>query len=201
MKKKRIIEICIFFMAVFLINGAIMMTVSANPVPPPELPQADDRQVKISIAEPYPDYAYYAVPLSDELQEYTQNICKDYGISYELVLGIMEVESDFNPNLFSGTNDSGIMQINAANHEWLTKALQITDFFDPYQNILAGVYLLAEISGKYDTPEEILMVYNCGPSGARRLWKQGVNKTKYTNKVMSAARKFEKKGGKTYAIL
>ena len=131
-----------------------------------------------------PRYIYYNVPLADDLQEYTQDLCNEYGVQYELVLALMSAESGYRTDVISKTNDYGIMQINKINHERLTKTLGITDYLDPEQNIRAGIYMLSEIAEKYDTPQEILMVYNRGHAGAKRLWKQGIITTKYTDRVL-----------------
>ncbi len=76
-----------------------------------------------------------------------------------------------------------IMQINSCNHEWLEEELGITDWFDPKQNILAGVYILSRI-GPYEDVHKTLMSYNCGPSRARKLWADGVNSTAYSRAVV-----------------
>lgn len=137
------------------------------------------------------EYTYYSIPLSDELQEYTQTLCRIYEVDYKLALAVMSVESDFRPNLISRTNDYGIMQINKVNHKRLKGALGITDFLDPYQNILAGVAMLSELNG-YSTTQA-LMIYNCGANGAKNLWKKGIKKTAYTDKVQARMEKLEER--------
>lgn len=128
-------------------------------------------------------YTIYDVPLSEELQRYTQDVCEEYGVSYPLVIALMKKESEFLPDTVSATNDYGIMQINQGNHEWLEVELGITDWFDPQQNILAGVYVLSQLN-KYEDVHQILMSYNCGPSGAKRLWAEGIYSTAYSRAVV-----------------
>lgn len=128
-------------------------------------------------------YVLYDVQLSEELQHYTQDVCEEYGVSYPLVIAIMKKESEFRPDVISNTGDHGIMQVNEGNHEWLEGVLGITDWYDPKQNILAGVYMLAQFSG-YEDVHQILMSYNCGPSGAKRLWSEGVYTTAYSRAVV-----------------
>lgn len=140
-------------------------------------------------------YIYYNVPLADDLQEYTQDLCNEYGVQYELVLALMSAESGYRTDVISKTNDYGIMQINKINHERLTKTLGITDYLDPEQNIRAGIYMLSEIAENYDTPQEILMVYNRGHAGAKRLWKQGIITTKYTSRVLQRMDELEQRTG------
>ena len=140
-------------------------------------------------------YIYYNVPLADDLQEYTQDLCNEYGVQYELVLALMSAESGYRTDVISKTSDYGIMQINKVNHERLTKALGITDFLEPKQNIEAGINMIAEISEKYHTPEEILMVYNKGHAGAKKLWNQGITTTKYTSRVLQRMDELEQRTG------
>lgn len=80
-------------------------------------------------------YVYYNVPLSDEIQRYTQDICKVYGVNYAHVLATMKQESNYMPTAVSpingnGSQDWGIMQINSGNHNWLEVELGITDWLD-----------------------------------------------------------------------
>lgn len=128
--------------------------------------------------------ALYDIPLSDELQQYTIELCKQYGVGPELVFALMGVESEYRPDVISCTNDYGLMQINRCNHKWLSDKLGITDFLDPQQNILAGVYMLREISKEYSRLEDVLVVYARGPGGAKKLWRKGVRKTEHTKKVL-----------------
>lgn len=128
-------------------------------------------------------YVLYDVQISEELQHYTQDVCEEYGVSYPLVIAIMKKESEFLPDAVSATDDYGIMQINVGNHEWLEKALGVTDWFDPRQNILAGVYILSQFN-EYKDVHQILMSYNCGPSGAKKLWAEGVYHTAYSRSVV-----------------
>lgn len=136
---------------------------------------------------------YYDVPLSTELQDYISSVCSTYNVPYELIYGMIEVESNFQVNAVSETNDYGLMQINKCNHEWLADELNITDILDPEQNILAGVYMIA--SHLEETNGDItlaLMQYNCGATGAKRLWEQGIYSTSYTDKVMAAYENYKK---------
>lgn len=158
--------------------------------PSEDAPEAQERpEAQVS------RYIYYNVPLADDLQEYTQDLCNEYGVQYELVLALMSAESGYRTDVISKTSDYGIMQINKVNHERLTKALGITDFLEPKQNIEAGIYMIAEISEKYHTPEEILMVYNKGHAGAKKLWNQGITTTKYTSRVLQRMDELEQRTG------
>lgn len=123
------------------------------------------------------------IPLSDELQEFLWYICKMYNLEYHLVLAIIDIESGFNSNAVSYGN-YGLMQINEVNHKWLQDELLIgEDFLNPYNNLIAGCYMLHQINQKYDN-DKTLMVYNIGESGANKLFNQNIYSTSYTNKVL-----------------
>lgn len=164
-------------------DGIEVLPQTSVPLPcPSEVPLSEGPTI-LEPEEQESSYVLYDVPLSEELQHYTQDLCKQYNVSFPLVLAIMMRESNFRPDVVSGTDDYGIMQINSCNHEWLEEELGITDWFDPEQNILAGVYILSGI-GPYEDVHKTLMSYNCGPSGARKLWADGVKSTAYSRAVV-----------------
>lgn len=122
--------------------------------------------------------------LAYDLQEIMQDQCERYGVPYALALAIAEVETHFDPDATSPTSDYGLMQINQCNHEWL-QGLGM-DPLTHAGNIEAGVYIIGGYLERYGDTERALMAYNCGPSGAQKLWDAGVYQTDYTRKVMTA---------------
>ena len=98
--------------------------------------------------------------------------------------GTIVQAGNFQADVISTTNDYGLMQINQKNHEWLSNAVGVTDFLDPYQNIQAGIYILGTLFEKYDDPHKVLMAYNMGESGASKLWDQGIYQSKYSQRVI-----------------
>jgi len=130
------------------------------------------------------DYIYYDIPLSDELQEYTEDVCKQYNIDEKLVFAIMGRESEYQPDVISVTDDYGLMQINICNHEWMSEKLGITDFLDPKSSILAGIYMLYTIRPYCETETQMIMCYKSGVNGARVLWNQGIYSISYTDQVL-----------------
>lgn len=124
------------------------------------------------------------IELDEEVQEFIYCLSQGYNIDYSFVMGLIKTESTFQPNIISTTNDYGLMQINKVNHTWLKKELGITDFLDPYQNIRSGLYILRNLFEKYEDPEKVLMAYNMGESGAKKLWDKGVYETGYTTKTI-----------------
>lgn len=134
-----------------------------------------------------PSVQYYDVPLSEDLQDYIRTLCKENDVPMSLIIAMIEVESSFRSNVISGTSDYGLMQINKINHEWLTEEYGITDFLDPYQNVFCGITIIAGHLEKTDGDIALaLMRYNCGATGAKRLWDKGIYSTSYTEKILAA---------------
>ena len=131
------------------------------------------------------------IPLSESLQVYTYYLCSQNGLDYELVLAIMDCESDYTEYLISPTNDFGLMQINAINHKWLSQTLDIHDFLDAEQNIKAGIYILKDLFNKYEDTHKVLMAYNHGEYGAQQKWQQGICTSGYSEKVVKRAKELK----------
>ena len=120
--------------------------------------------------------------LDYDLQVTMQACCEEYGVPYALALAVADVESRFDPDATSNTNDYGLMQINQVNHGWLLE--QGIDPMTPAGNIEAGVLFLSDYLTAYGDPELAVMAYNCGPSGAQNLWAAGTYSTDHSRKVM-----------------
>lgn len=133
-----------------------------------------------------PEVTHFNVPLTHEIQDYIRETSERYGVPMELVIAVIDKESSFRANVISGTNDYGYMQINTINFETLTEKLGVTDLLDPYENILSGIYLLSGHLERTDGDIELaLMRYNCGATGAKRLWDKGIYSTEYTSRIMA----------------
>lgn len=139
--------------------------------------------------EPIDATPLYDIPLSEELQEYTYSLCEQYDIveHYEVVLGMMRTESNFNADVVSTTGDYGIMQINECNHTWLKNELGIVDIMDVRENIECGIYMVSDLFHNYSTVDQALMAYNMGPAGAASLWREGIYSSSYSIKVLGSA--------------
>lgn len=171
------------------LNNQVMELTTRNQDLSAALQESNDKlrlfvdSTEVRAAEP----AYYDIPLSKELQLYTYTRCVDYGIAdhYELVLAMMWQESNFTPDTISKTNDYGIMQINACNHEWLRDMLGTTDFLDASQNIDAGTYIISRMLLKYEDEHKALMAYNMGENGASLNWEAGIYTSNYSRGVVA----------------
>lgn len=130
----------------------------------------------------------YDIPLSQDLQIATQDVCLWRMLDYELVFAIMQVESNFDENAYNPISKCiGLMQINPINIPELYNVLQIRDLENPYENIDSGVYLLQKCFKQSEgNINYALMIYNCGANKAKQLWDEGVTETDYTRKVLEA---------------
>ena len=107
-------------------------------------------------------------------------------------MAMIEHESGFNPEATSSTDDYGLMQINAVNHEWLEEDYRCADMTDPYQNVFCGVQIIGAYLDKYEGDyTKALMAYNMGDYGARKAWENGVNSTNYTVKILGLLEYYE----------
>ena len=139
--------------------------------------------------EEIPTYSHNEnIPLPFELQEAMQQACEKYGVPYALALAVAESESSFDLEADSGTC-WGVMQIHPINYPRLREnGIEPTEYEG---NITAGVFLLGELLEKYTDTHKALMAYNCGETGAKRLWKEGYMTTKYSVKVVTLSEKWQ----------
>lgn len=129
---------------------------------------------------------YYNIPLSNELQDFIKNQAEYHEMSYELVLAVMETESQFDSDIISVTNDYGLTQINEINFMELETVFGKMNFLDPYDNIVGGIYLLKMAYNKCDGDlHKTLMTYNMGFNGAKKYWDKGVYESDYSRKVVN----------------
>lgn len=136
---------------------------------------------------------YYDVPLSHELQDYIFALCEEKNVPSRLVIAMIETESSFRSDVISGTDDYGLMQINACNHEWMSERYGVTDFLDPFQNVLCGIsYIAGHLDNCDGDIEMALMSYNMGGYGASLLWEKGVYSTAYSRIIVERMSKYER---------
>ena len=129
---------------------------------------------------------YYDIPLNMEQQDIVREISEEYGVPFELVLAVMQVESNFDVTAIGNGNCYGIMQIHQINHPALESQLGITDWLSLSDNTRAGCYMLGQLIDKYQDETRALMAYNMGEGAAKKAWNAGTRSTTYTNKVMAA---------------
>ena len=159
-------------------------SVEAVPLSFTEIPSATEKPT-----EEIPTYSRNEnVPLPFELQETMQQACEKYGVPYALALAVAESESSFDLEADSGTC-WGVMQIHPINYPRLREnGIEPTEYKG---NITAGVFLLAELLEKYADTHKALMSYNCGETGAKRLWNEGYMTSECSVKVVTLSEKWQ----------
>ena len=180
--------ICVLSAILAVFSISMIASVSAKEENPEKIQQTTTSETTTHIQLEV--QTIYNVPLSDELQIYTQEVCKEYKVPFDLVIGVMFAESTFDPNAKNG-DCYGLMQVNAINAEEL-KSIGVYDLTDAKQNIKGGVYLLSKALRKYDI-SQALIVYNWGESGAKEKLNSGITSTDYTRTVLKYAAGLEVK--------
>lgn len=131
------------------------------------------------------------IPL--EYQAYCEEIGMEYGVSPELLIAIIEVESSGQANVYNG-NCKGLMQINVPYHKDRMEKFGVTDIYDPYGNILVGTDYLLNLFRDYEDLGTVLMIYN-GSSKAEQRGQNG-DYTEYAAHIMERAAQLERLHGK-----
>lgn len=157
---KNIIQ-CLGAIAVVLAVIIIFTTVGYGSEPAP-IGRMHTAAVSHEAIKPY-EYIYYDVPLTDEQQRKIQTMAKDNNVPYEIVLGVMYVESRFSPDCIGdGGNSIGIMQIQPYWHSGRMERLGATDLTDVLQCAAVGIDYLAEKICQYGNLQKALVAYNAG---------------------------------------
>ena len=134
-------------------------------------------------------HLYYDIPLDEDLQDYILEVCHDYGVNHLIVLGMIEKESAFGPNVISDNEEAfGLMQIQPKWHQERMGRLGVTDILDPYQNVLVGVDYFAEMLSYDRGIAWALMAYNGGATYANELTNEGVISSYVTDVFDNAGR-------------
>lgn len=145
------------------------------------------------IPEPEPEIVapvkmYYAVPLSEDLQDHIFTECAKYNIDPAIVIAMIGKESVYNEDAIGdGGNSHGLMQIQPRWHYDRIKRLGVTNLFNPYQNVTVGVDILAELFATGKSTEWVLMAYNGGRAYANEKIALGIV-SDYANTVITNAR-------------
>lgn len=136
---------------------------------------------------------------NQELKEYTYEVCKETGVSYDLITAIIWNESRFQNDAKNinknETIDRGLMQINDSCVDFLKSRNIISnpdDLFDPYKNIKSGVTLLSFYMQTSETESEMLLKYQLGETGYKALINSGRSTTDDFERVMQIKNIYEK---------
>lgn len=155
--------------------------------------QAEAKQIE-EPAEPVeividelPEPETWDVPLEKDLQLFIADLCEEMSIEPELVLAMIEQESQWNPEAVGdGGNSLGLLQIQPRWHSARMDKLGCTDLFNPYDNVTVAIDILAEKMAADKGTEWALMAYNGGNAYANSLTAQG-KVSGYAKEVLAMA--------------
>ena len=142
-----------------------------------------------TVAEP--TYKPCDIPLSQELQIWLIDYCKDIHINPYMIMAMCERESQYNANAVGDSGRSiGIMQIQPKWHEWRMDKLGCTDLLDARQNMMVGIDILMDLYSKCNDTAWVLMAYNGGEAYANRNYNAG-NISEYAIYIMTRTEEME----------
>lgn len=136
-------------------------------------------KIEIEVTEYAPEPTPMPLPDIEEtfISPEAHAACIKYGIQYgitpELLMAIIETESEGKPTAYNVSSASGLMQVSVKWHGERMQRLGITNIFDTDQNIHLATDYLAELKDQHGNMELVLMTYNMGYSKASKLYNQG----------------------------
>lgn len=109
---------------------------------------------------------------------YIDELSKRYDIVLDLNLliqAMMQVESNFQPDVKSYANCIGLMQVSPRWHTDRAHSLGVDDLWDPYGNTLVGIDILDDLYHNYAHEDIVLavMMYNMDFSKAKTMYANG----------------------------
>ena len=138
--------------------------------------QAQEKEVDELIMQPDP-LPWEDIPLSGDEQIMMSEMCAENNLSYAFALAILESESMYNPEAIGDEGRSiGYYQINMVNWPRMKEDYGL-DPKNQIDNLVCGIYILAELFEKYDDPYLVIECYKCGESRGLELYNQGIYKT------------------------
>lgn len=142
-----------------------------------------------------PKRTYYDVPLTEDLQDVIIETAGGRGVDPALVLAVIEKESGYNPDAAGDNGRSqGLMQIWRSFHEKRMEKLGAVNLYDPRDNVIVGIDILAEKLDKYEDAEKALIAYNAGDAGAKKhYFAKGVYSNGYSQAVLKIAEEIQTK--------
>lgn len=93
-------------------------------------------------------------------------VSNEFGLNLEFMIGLMQVESSFNPNAVSNKNAYGLMQVRLMTARELDPAIEtFWQLYDPDRNIRLGATYFRKLLDRYDGDYRMAaLAYNMGPT-------------------------------------
>lgn len=111
-----------------------------------------------------------SVPISFKRFDWTSkwthlvnNAALKYQVPEALLMAVLKVESNFNPNAVSPKGAMGLMQLMPTTG----REMGVKNFFDPQENIEAGAKYLGILLKQFHSVELALAAYNAGPGAVQ----------------------------------
>lgn len=175
----RIVLWFILAMIVMLGSVSIIKAILVKDIPEPtELIDLGIIEVEPIIQEPIIQEPIIEVEPEPELTEvelidsYTVEIGLEYGVDPAILQSMIWHESRYKADNINSIGCMGLMQICTKWHMPRAERLGVTDFLDPYQNILIGTDILADYMTKGDIGLA-LMLYSGNHNTAYELYRNG----------------------------
>jgi soluble lytic murein transglycosylase-like protein len=106
-----------------------------------------------------------AHPARGPIADLVRDLAPEYRLSPELVLAVVEAESNFNPKALSHKNAQGLMQLIPAT----AQRFGVEDVWDPEQNLRGGMAYLRWLLDHFDGDVKLALAgYNAGEQAVRR---------------------------------
>ncbi len=118
----------------------------------------------------------YPMPYSEPVIKYSSRA----GIDPFLLVAIMKVESNFDPDAVSPKGARGLMQIMPETGQWIAGQINLQPYhsdllFDPETNICLGAWYIANLENEFKENRIIILAaYNGGRGNVRRWLNEGV---------------------------
>jgi hypothetical protein len=102
----------------------------------------------------------------EDIQVLVRRIARELGVDEELAYELVKRESNFNPRAVSHAGAVGLAQLMPDTAREL--GLNESNWFDPEQNVRAGLGYYKQQLERFGTPELALAAYNAGPGNVRK---------------------------------
>lgn len=120
------------------------------------------------------------IPLSYELQAALYGACLEYEVDFNLMLALIEQETNFRNVKGDGGDSVGYMQIQSKWWSGLMAEICAENLMEPVDNFRTGCAILRQLLDKYGSVEDALSAYNRGRPG----------QTRYSREVMERMQKY-----------